>query len=101
MFEEDDEEGREAIRQRVEELRAFERQGDLPAARKLLRSLYIDDAALVGGGAGHTIRWTGHPEFWKHMLAQVAKACAKRCDGFALRREEDLVRDVAPTADPE
>jgi len=101
MFEYDDEEGREAIKQRVEELRTFERQGDLPAARKLLRSLYIDDAWEVGLGAGHTVRWTGHPKFWKDMLAQVAKACAKRCDGFALRGEEGVVSNVAPVADAE
>jgi hypothetical protein len=101
MREDDVEAGREAIRQRAEELRTLERQGDLPAASKLLRSLYRYDAAEVGMGAGHTARWAGHPEFWKHMLAQVTKACANRSDGFALRAEEGLARNIAPVADAE
>jgi hypothetical protein len=73
VYEEDLEAGRAAIERLAEQLRTLERLGDLPAARKLLRNLFRHDAA-VGAAAGHKARWADRPEFWKHMLAQVAKA---------------------------
>lgn len=41
------------------------------------------------------------PEFQEYVLAQVAKACERRCDGYGLRGEEGPVRNFAPRADDE
>ena len=86
----------ETIDRIAEQLRGHERNGDHRAAKRLLRSLIRYDAAAVGAAAGHTVRWADHLAFWKDLLPQVAEACTRRCDGYALRGVEGPVRNLPP-----
>jgi hypothetical protein len=89
----------ETIDRLGEKLRDHERKGDLRAAKRLLRSLIRYDAAVVGAAAGHTVRWADHLAFWKDLMPQVAEACSRRCDGYALRGVAGPVRNLPPTTD--
>ncbi|WP_033483284.1 hypothetical protein, partial [Xanthomonas citri] len=66
-------------------LAAMEKAGELANCYRLICGFQKVEAQAVAVAAGHSVIATTDRAFWKHLQAQIAEACRRRCDGWQLR----------------